>query len=177
MNKTFNLLFYVKKSKINFVGESPIYLRITIDSFGKPFQTVSIKSSHTKDMVQHIPYDRFGRSFDRWNPVPMTSLGGAIQDSIAVKSTAVSVYGDNRPFSHTVLEKSPLGRTLNSISSGQEWQIHPVNMGYYANKANEVKKYTVTIGWTEGRTDDVLSMSGFYPANTLVKTSVTDGDG
>ncbi|SIT02810.1 Phage integrase SAM-like domain-containing protein [Chryseobacterium piscicola] len=32
MNKTFNLLFYVKKSKINSVGESPIYLRITIDS-------------------------------------------------------------------------------------------------------------------------------------------------
>ena len=31
MNKTFNLLFYVKKSKINFLGESPIYLRITID--------------------------------------------------------------------------------------------------------------------------------------------------
>jgi hypothetical protein len=27
MNKTFNLLFYVKKSKINSVGESPIYLR------------------------------------------------------------------------------------------------------------------------------------------------------
>ena len=31
MNKTFNLLFYVKKAKINFLGESPLYLRITID--------------------------------------------------------------------------------------------------------------------------------------------------
>lgn len=31
MNKTFNLLFYVKKVKINSVGECPIYLRITID--------------------------------------------------------------------------------------------------------------------------------------------------
>ncbi|WP_346984791.1 DUF6443 domain-containing protein [Chryseobacterium sp. POE27] len=148
------------------------------DSFGKPFQTVSIKSTPAgKDMVQHIPYDRFGRSVDSWNPVPMTSLGGAIQDSSAVKSTAVSVYGDSRPFSHTVLEKSPLGRPLSSISSGQEWQNHPVTMGYYANKANEVKKYTVITGWAEGRTDDALSSPGFYPANTLVKTSVTDGDG
>ena len=33
MNKTFNLLFYVKKAKINSVGESPIYLRITMDQF------------------------------------------------------------------------------------------------------------------------------------------------
>ncbi|MFY1047566.1 site-specific integrase [Chryseobacterium sp. GP-SGM7] len=31
MNKTFNLLFYVKKSKINAIGDIPIYLRITID--------------------------------------------------------------------------------------------------------------------------------------------------
>ena len=31
MNKTFNLLFYVKKAKINSAGEAPIYLRITID--------------------------------------------------------------------------------------------------------------------------------------------------
>lgn len=31
MNKTFNLLFYVKKSKVNTRGESPIYLRISID--------------------------------------------------------------------------------------------------------------------------------------------------
>ncbi|HUH51350.1 MAG TPA: site-specific integrase [Flavobacterium sp.] len=31
MNKTFNLLFYVKKSKIRANGTAPIYLRITID--------------------------------------------------------------------------------------------------------------------------------------------------
>ena len=31
MNQSFNLLFYVKKTKINSQGEAPIYLRITID--------------------------------------------------------------------------------------------------------------------------------------------------
>ena len=31
MNKTFNLLFYVKKAKINSAGKVPVYLRITIE--------------------------------------------------------------------------------------------------------------------------------------------------
>ncbi|AIL45226.1 MULTISPECIES: site-specific integrase [Weeksellaceae] len=31
MNKTFNLLFYLKKAKVNTQGEVPIYMRITID--------------------------------------------------------------------------------------------------------------------------------------------------
>jgi hypothetical protein len=31
MNSTFNLLYYLKKAKVNSLGEVPIYLRITID--------------------------------------------------------------------------------------------------------------------------------------------------
>ncbi len=31
MNKTFGLLFYLKKSKVDAQGKCPIYLRITID--------------------------------------------------------------------------------------------------------------------------------------------------
>ena len=31
MNKTFGLLFYLKKSKVDAQGKCPIYLRITVD--------------------------------------------------------------------------------------------------------------------------------------------------
>ncbi|MGQ0828331.1 MAG: site-specific integrase [Bacteroidota bacterium] len=39
MNKTFNLLFYVKKSKTAADGTAPIYLKVTVD--GKPFEISS----------------------------------------------------------------------------------------------------------------------------------------
>ena len=148
------------------------------DSYGRPYQSISIKSSPTgKDMVQHIPYDSYGRSVDSWFPVPMSTMGGAVQDSSAVKSNALTIYGDSRPFSHTILEKSPLSRPLSQISPGQEWQTHPVTLGYNANTGNEVKKYTVSTTWVEGRTESALSLLGNYPANTLAKNTATDEDG
>ncbi|WP_051882310.1 DUF6443 domain-containing protein [Chryseobacterium soli] len=148
------------------------------DSFGRPYQSISIKSSPTgKDMVQHIPYDSYGRSVDSWFPVPMSTMGGALQDSTTVKSNALTVYGDSRPFSHTILEKSPLSRPLSQISPGQEWQSHPVTLAYNANTESEVKKYTVSTTWVEGRTESALSFLGNYPANTLTKNTATDEDG
>lgn len=39
MNKSFNLFFYVKKAKINSLGEAPIYLRITIDGKASEIST------------------------------------------------------------------------------------------------------------------------------------------
>ncbi|WP_307452955.1 MULTISPECIES: DUF6443 domain-containing protein [Chryseobacterium] len=147
------------------------------DSFGRPFQSVAIKASPAgKDMVQHIPYDAYGRSVDNWYSVPMPSLNGAVQDTAAVKSNAVTVYGDNRPFSHSILESSPLSRVLGSIAPGQEWQAHPATAGYNTNTAGEVKKYTVSTAWAEGRTETAISENGTYPAGVLIKNTLTDED-
>jgi len=47
MNKTFNLLFFIKKSKIKANGTVPIYLRITID--GVPKEISAKRSILLKD--------------------------------------------------------------------------------------------------------------------------------
>ncbi|UCA58535.1 site-specific integrase [Chryseobacterium rhizoplanae] len=57
MNKTFNLLFYVKKTKVNSSGEAPIYLRITVD--GK------ISEISTKRTIQA----------SKWNPKAQKANG------------------------------------------------------------------------------------------------------
>jgi len=64
MNKTFNLLFYVKKAKANTAGEAPVYLRITID--GK------ITEISTKRTIQ----------FTKWNAASQKAIGS----SEAIKS-------------------------------------------------------------------------------------------
>ena len=62
MNKTFNLLFYVKKTKVNSTGEAPIYLRITID--GK------ISEISTKRTIQPL----------KWNSA-MQKVNGSSEES------------------------------------------------------------------------------------------------
>ena len=62
MNKTFNLLFYVKKAKVNSAGEAPIYLRITID--GK------ISEISTKRIVNPL----------KWNSA-MQKISGSSEES------------------------------------------------------------------------------------------------
>lgn len=55
MNKTFNSLFYVKKAKINSVGESPIYLRITIDGKISEISTKrTVKPSKWNSAMQKV---------------------------------------------------------------------------------------------------------------------------
>lgn len=55
MNKTFNLLFYVKKSKVNALEESPIYLRIRVDGKITEISTKrSVASSRWNAVAQRL---------------------------------------------------------------------------------------------------------------------------
>lgn len=102
MNKTFNLLFYVKKSKINSVGEVPIYLRITID--GK------ISEISTKRTVKAL----------KWNSA-MQKMSGSSEESKSlnfylktfeqkVYNTYHSLMKDNEKVTCEGLKNKFLGR-------------------------------------------------------------------
>lgn len=150
------------------------------DGLGRPKQSVAIKASPTgKDLVTIIPYDGFGRQVDSWLPAPMTSLNGGIQSG--VDGSAIGFYGDTNPFSHKVLENSPLDRIQQQIQVGQDWSAKPVTFDFLANENNEVLKFTTStpIPWTENATHSTLSLAtgNYYLSNQLYKNKITDEDG
>ncbi|NML71543.1 hypothetical protein HHL23_17300 [Chryseobacterium sp. RP-3-3] len=81
MNKTFNLLFYVKKVKVNSVGEAPIYLRITIDG--------RISEVSTKRTVQPL----------KWNSI-VQKVSGSSEE---IKSLNFILKHLNRKFTEPIM--------------------------------------------------------------------------
>ncbi len=146
------------------------------DGLGRPKQVVGVKASPTgKDIVTPIVYDGFGRQTDSWLPTPMPSKSGGIQGS--VEAAATTFYNDIRPFSHQVLESSPLDRIEQQVQPGAAWQQNPVTFEYQANDAaDQVHKFITATSWTDGATDAALT-KGTYAAGTLYKNVVADEDG
>ncbi|WP_299176280.1 DUF6443 domain-containing protein [uncultured Chryseobacterium sp.] len=147
------------------------------DGLGRLKQSVSIKATPTgKDIVIPVEYDSYGRELKSYLPIPqLTTQDGGIHSNPV--SAASLVYGNEKIYSEKVPEASPLGRVMQQKKPGNDWSTHPATMSYEANAAGEVKKYTIITTWTEGRTHNVLSLSGTYPAAQLYKNKVTDEDG
>ncbi|SEG38423.1 RHS repeat-associated core domain-containing protein [Halpernia humi] len=146
------------------------------DGLGRPKQSIGIKATATgQDFVTTIPYDSFGRQVDSYFPAPMSSKSGGIQTG--VEGAAATAYSDTNPFSHKVLEASPLDRIQQQIDPGSAWQTKPVSFLYEANSATDVIKFTTTTTWNSGATSSTLVNAGFYAAATLYKNTVADEDG
>lgn len=103
MNKTFNLLFYVKKSKINANGEVPIYLRITVD--GKITEISTKRTVNSK----------------KWNS-PMQKVNGTTEEvkslNFYLKTFEQKIYNiyhdlikDNEKVTCEILKNNFLGTT------------------------------------------------------------------
>lgn len=151
------------------------------DGLGRPKQVVGIKASPAqKDVVNHIEYDGFGRILKFYLPVPQTGTqNGAIYENPLDNATHPDIYGAEKIYAEQVVENAPLTRIKKSFSTGNAWADKPVSYSYNTNtSASEVKKYSISTIWVEGRTDSQLGFTGaYYPVNTLMKTSVTDEDG
>jgi hypothetical protein len=162
-----------------------------LDGLGRPKQAINIKaSSKGNDVVTIIPYDGFGRQVDSYLPVSMISANGGIQslDSSGVVSYYTSAQNtttkdfpvvDANPFSHKMLEASPLDRIQQQIQPGNAWSNKPVMFGYDANKSTDkVMRFWSNVYWPNQNNNDLrLETAKYFGDNQLYKNTVTDEDG
>ncbi|MEJ0055854.1 MAG: DUF6443 domain-containing protein [Bacteroidota bacterium] len=104
------------------------------DGIGRPAQTVSWQASPLKkDIVQPVAYDAFGRQPNNYLPFASGeatgnyksssvavdgNYSGSLQDSFYDNGAFDKVQDDERPFSETLYEPSPLNRPVKEIGPG-----------------------------------------------------------
>ncbi|NML69565.1 RHS repeat-associated core domain-containing protein [Chryseobacterium sp. RP-3-3] len=148
------------------------------DGLGRPVQTVAIKATPLgRDVVMPVEYDSKGREAKSYLPVPQSgTMNGAIYTNPLGNASSAG-YGNEKIYAEKIYDNTYMGRVNQMVPAGNAWSQKPVNMSYDTNADGEVKKYTISTAWLEGRTESGIAWSGTYAVNQLSKTSVTDPDG
>ncbi len=159
------------------------------DGLGRAKQIINVKATPTgKDLVTPVTYDGFGRQTKNILPVPVATQNSLIHTGITNESTANSYYGVSNAFAEKEIENSPLDRVLQQANPGEAWKMSSgktQKFKYEANTVLEVKAFVTTTSTSTvngiSNTVSALSVSsansGYYPAGTLYKNTVTDEDG
>ncbi|WP_291883191.1 DUF6443 domain-containing protein [Chryseobacterium sp.] len=147
------------------------------DGLGKIKQIVSVKSSPSeKDIVIPLEYDGYGRSVKNYLPIPQQTSGNGniFSDPFSYAST---IYSGEKYYSEIVLEISPLNRTQQQKSVGNEWNNHPVKIEYGTNSIYDaVRKFVTNTNWINNATSSVITYSNEYAVGKLYKTISIDED-
>lgn len=170
-------------------GDFPSQTSITYyDGLGRPEQQVNWKASPAQlDVIRPIAYDEFGREPVKYLPYAASDQTGsfrttAINDQAGFYSWK---FSDNKGYSKTVFENSPLNRTVKQGAPGTPWQPnavnsysstdHTVKFSYETNNASDVIlwAYEPDAGGGSGS----VIYDGHYAANELHRTRSKDEQG
>ena len=167
------------------------------DGLGRPVQTVITQGSPSKqDIVSPLVYDALGREYRSYRPFvasddgyykSVTFDGTGNYTGIAGNTYANNASGkiaqDNRPFSETGFEHSPLSRPVMTMGPGVSWSQNnrraEINYGSNVDgTANGSEKILVWTINSAGLPEKNLSVNnGFYPSGALYVTTTKDEDG
>lgn len=174
-----------------------------VDGLGRPVQTVQVNGSPdgTKDVIQPIAYDQFGREATKYLPYNDVANHGLYRPNALGDAAGIYLNSDQynfytnpnqnyqlnlAPHSNTVFEASPQNRPLEQGAPGMPWQLtgtvspsgeatgHTVKMVYavYDNSTFIAKKFGVGTDATTGL--PILLDQGSYDAGQLYVTVTKD---
>lgn len=122
-----------------------------LDGLGKPIQKIAIRASLTgKDIIQHIEYDEFGRTAQKYLPYVSTQNDGSLV--LDAKTNTLSYYqnnyGDSQPYSESFFDNSPLNQVTETAQVGQDFtkqnsRTAKSYIGVNNTTDRRVKKYLV----------------------------------
>ncbi|MET3038559.1 DUF6443 domain-containing protein [Chryseobacterium sp. NRRL B-14859] len=150
------------------------------DGLGRLTQTISAKSTTTgKDLVVPVYYDELGRQSKDFLPLPMPTANLGAQT--VSEADVNSYYGVSNAYVEKIPENSPLGQILEVAKPGDPWKKgggHTQKFDYKANvTADQVKRYGITVSWSNATVSFSLPTVGWYAENQLMKNITTDEDG
>ncbi|OEK02289.1 hypothetical protein BFP97_12505 [Roseivirga sp. 4D4] len=164
------------------------------DGLGRGVQVVGYEAAPDKsNIVQSMTYDKYGRQTKSYLPFVVTDNAGLFQHNPTGTSISgytvspqyqfyqgtSSVAQDVAPYAESILENSPLGRTLKQGAPGAAWQPvegsstdKVVRMAYEINPANDVRFYEMV-----ANSPASINPSGYYDAGELSISVAQDEEG
>ncbi|MEM9389424.1 MAG: DUF6443 domain-containing protein, partial [Bacteroidota bacterium] len=163
------------------------------DGLGRLIQKVSRKSSFgSLDLVSQVGYDKKGRIKKQYLPYSHGTDGNfkryAINNNGYTNSDQFLFYqnaddhtSDEKPYSETIYEASPLNRPLKQGAPGSAWQPDPdanITTDNVIHYSYEVSTLTDNVYiWDIDLITADLTATGHYPNGQLTKTMTTDEAG
>ncbi|WP_165824046.1 Ig-like domain-containing protein [Pseudochryseolinea flava] len=170
------------------------------DGLGRPLETIIAQGSPSKkDVIQPVVYDAFNRQHREYLPITYGQDGrfktitydvsgnySGIAANFYSNNSSGMIAQDQRPFSETVFEISPLNRPLKSFGSGKDWfdRSKAVETGYLYNVDGATDGKEKIIVWKVSgnmptRDTTVISGSGkgYFPSSSLTVNVVKDEQG
>ena len=144
------------------------------DGAGFPTQAVAKKITPSQtNLFTMQTYDNRGRDSRSYLPSEK-SAGTVYLTGTDISSWTAAGYPlDGRPYTETLYEASPAGRTLSEQGPGDAWSGHAATTAYGANASSG----TLSCKWYVVLSDGTLSDEGVRTAGTLRVTTATDEDG
>ena len=139
----------------------PATTRETVTYFnglGKPIQEIAVQMSPAgKDIIQHIEYDAFGRTAQKYLPFASNQTTGALlpDAKTATLSYYQSTYNDAKPYTETIFEASPMHQITEEVGIGQDFtqsngRTHKTIIETNNQTDKRVKKF------------DIQKLNGYY---------------
>ncbi|MEQ8363572.1 MAG: DUF6443 domain-containing protein [Cyclobacteriaceae bacterium] len=175
-----------------------------LDGLGRPLQsTVTQGSPEKKDIIQPVQYDQHGRESKKYSPfISSTQSGRFVVDPLGASTsysnsphfqfynngTGDKVADDERPFTETLFEASPLNRPVEVFGSGKDWYDNgkSVKLDYLINVHGTGTGQEQIIAWEVNQTtglptritkNDAYTNSRYYTSGQLSIKSTIDEHG